>query len=80
MKIAIVLSVMILAAIGHAANAAPFDASNYSGFEVISARPRTAPVKPFVMAIFTQEQQQRLAIAASKKSVLATKDTKLLRP
>jgi hypothetical protein len=78
MKTAIVLSLMILAPIGHAANAAQFDASNYADFEVISVTPRTTAVKPFVMAIFTEEQRQRMAIAEFKKSALATKDSKLL--
>lgn len=75
MKIAIALGLIILAPIGHAANAAP--ASNYSDLEVISVRPRTSSVKPFVMAIFTPEQRQRMAIF--KRSALATKDSKLLR-
>ena len=79
MKTAIFLSLIILAPIGHAANAAQFDAPNYSDIEVISVRPRTTTVKPFVMAIFTQEQRQRLGIAASQKSALTTKDSKLLR-
>jgi hypothetical protein len=79
MKTAVILSLIILAPIGHGANAAQFDASNYSDFEVISVTPRTTTVKPFVMAIFTQEQRQRMALAASKKSALTTKDTKLLR-
>jgi hypothetical protein len=77
-KTAIVLSLMILAPIGHAANAAQFDISNYSDLEVISVRPRTATVKPFVMAIFTQEQRQRMAIAAFKKNALTTKDSNCL--
>ena len=76
MKTAIVLSLIIFAPIGHAANAAQFEPSNYADFEVISVRPRTTPVKPFVMAIFTQEQRQRMAIAELKKSALATKDSK----
>ena len=79
MKTALILSLMILAPIGHAANAAQFDTSNYADFEVISVRPRTTAVKPFVMAIFTQEQRQRMATAEFKKSALATKDSKLLR-
>jgi hypothetical protein len=78
-KTAIVLSLMILAPIGHAASAAQFDATNYSDFEVISVRARTTIVKPFVMAIFTQEQRQRMALAEFKKSALATKGSKLLR-
>ena len=77
MKIAIILSLMILAPIGPAANAARFDHSNYSDFEVISVRPRTATVRPFVMAIFTPEQRQRMAIL--KKNALATQDSNLLR-
>jgi hypothetical protein len=79
MKTAIVLSLIILAPIGHAANAAQFDTPNYSDIEVISVRPRTTTAKPFVMAIFTQEQRQRMAIAAFKKSALTTKDSSLLR-
>ena len=79
MKTAIVLSLMILAPIGHTANAAQFDTSNYSDIEVISVRPRTTTVKPFVMAIFTKEQQQRMAIAASQKNALTTKAANLLR-
>jgi hypothetical protein len=79
MKIAIVLSLMILGPIGHAANAAQLDTADYADFEVISVTPRTTTVKPFVMAIFTQEQRQRMAIAEFKKNALATKDAKLLR-
>jgi hypothetical protein len=67
---------MILAPIGHAANAAQFGGSNYSDLEVISVTPRTTSVKPFVMAIFTLEQRQRMAIL--KKSALATKYSNLL--
>jgi len=78
-KTAIVLSLMILAPTGHAANAAQFDTPNYSDIEVISVRPRTTTVKPFVMAIFTQEQRQRMAIAASQKNALTTKAANLLR-
>jgi len=79
MKIAVILSLMILAPIGHAANAARFGDPSYSDFEVISVRPRTTTVRPFVMAIFTPEQQRRMAIAAAKKSALATKDSQLPR-
>ena len=79
MKAAVILSFMIFAPTGHAANAAQFDAPNYSDIEVISVRPRTTIVKPFVMAIFTQEQRQRMAAAAFKKSALTTKDSNLLR-
>jgi hypothetical protein len=65
MKAALVLSIMILAPVGHAANAAQFDSSDIS---VVSVTPRNAAVKPFVMAIFTKEQRQRIATAALKKS------------
>jgi len=79
MKTAIVLSLMILSPVSHTANAAQFDTSNYSDIEVISVTPRTTTVKPFVMAIFTNEQRQRMAIAASQKNALTTKDSNLLR-
>ena len=79
MKTAVILSFMILVPTGYAANAAQFDTSNYSDIEVISVTPRTTTVKPFVMAIFTNEQRQRMAIAAFKKSALTTKDPSLLR-
>jgi len=79
MKTAIILSLMILAPIGHAASAAQFDASHYADFEVISVKPRTTTVKPFVMAIFTEEQRQRMAIAEFKKSGFTAKDSKSLR-
>jgi hypothetical protein len=65
MKTAIFLSIMILAPVGHAANAAQFDSSDIS---VISVTPRNAAIKPFVMAVFTKEQRQRIAAAALKKS------------
>ena len=68
MKAALVLSIMILAPVGHAANAAPFDSSGYSDVSVISVTPRTSAIKPFVMAVFTKEQRQRVAAAALKKS------------
>ena len=70
---------MILAPIGHTANAAQFDPANYSALEVISVRPRTTTLKPFVMAIYTQEQRQRMAIAAFQKRVSPTKNFNLLR-
>ena len=79
MKTAILLSLMILSPTGHTANAAQFDTSNYSDIEVISVTPRTATVKPFVMAIFTEEQRQRMAAATFKKSAFTTKDANLLR-
>ena len=67
MKTAIFLSIMILAPVGHAANAAQFDSSDLSDISVISVTPRNAAIKPFVMAVFTKEQRQRIA-AALKKS------------
>ncbi|HET7086985.1 MAG TPA: hypothetical protein VFI23_19615 [Rhizomicrobium sp.] len=79
MKTAVILSFMIFASTGYAANAAQFDAFNYSDIEVISVTPRTTTVKPFVMAIYTKEQRLRVAIAASQKNALATKSTNLLR-
>ena len=79
MKTAIILSLMILASTGYAANAGQFDTSNYSDIDVISVTPRTTIVKPFVMAIFTKEQQQRMAAAAFKKSALTTKNSNFLR-
>jgi hypothetical protein len=69
MKAVLVLSIMILAPVGHAANAAQFDSSDLSDISVISVTPRNAAVKPFVMAIFTKEQRQR--IAALKKNASA---------
>jgi hypothetical protein len=73
MKAALVLSIMILAPVGHAANAAQFDSRDYSDISVISVTPRSSTVKPFVMAIFTKEQRQRLAAAAFKKSAIAAR-------
>jgi len=37
--------------------------------------PRNPDVKPLVMAIFTKEQQQRVAAAAFKKNVFASQDS-----
>jgi hypothetical protein len=68
MKTALVLSIMILAPVGHAANAAQFDSSDLSDISVVSVTPRNAAIKPFVMAVFTKEQRQRIAAAALKKS------------
>jgi len=73
MKAALVLSIMILAPVGHAANAAQFDSRDYSDISVISVTPRNTTAKPFVMAIFTKEQRQRLAAAAFKKSAIAAR-------
>jgi hypothetical protein len=73
MKAALVLSIMILAPVGHAANAAQFDSFDYSDVSVISVAPRASTVRPFVMAIFTKEQRQRIAAAAFKKSAIAAR-------
>ena len=73
MKAALVLSIMILAPVGHAANAAQFDSVDYSDVSVISVAPRTSAVKPFVMAVFTKEQRQRVAAAALKKTAVAAR-------
>ena len=71
MKTAIFLSIMILTPAGHAANAAQFDSSDLSDISVVSVTPRNPAVKPFVMAVFTKEQRQRMAAAAFKKSASA---------
>ena len=73
MKAALVLSIMILAPAGHAANAAQFNSSDYTDVSVISVTPRTSVVKPFVMAVFTKEQRQRVAAAALKKNAIAAR-------
>jgi hypothetical protein len=73
MKKTLVLMLMILAPVGHAACAAPFDSSNYSDVSVVSATPRSFAIKPFVMAIYTKEQRERVAAAAFKKTELAAK-------
>jgi hypothetical protein len=67
MKNTLILTIVILATVGHAANAAGFDSRDYSDISVISVTPRTGSIKPFVMAVFTKEQRQRVAAAASKK-------------
>ena len=68
MKTAMILSLMILAPTGHAASAAQSDLSSYSDIDVVSVAPRRSTVKPFVLAIFTNEQRQRLAAASLKKN------------
>jgi len=65
MKAAVALSLLILVPSGYAANAAQSD--SYFDIDVVSVTPRSPDVKPFVMAIFTKEQQQRLAAASLKK-------------
>lgn len=61
MKAPVVLSLLILASTGYAANAAQYTPSDYSDIDVVSVTPRSQDVKPYVMAIFTKEQQERVA-------------------
>ena len=77
MKVAFVMSLMILVPTGHAASAAQADAFNYADIDVVSVAPRSTPVKPYVLAIFTKEQQQRLAAASSRKIGPQAKDLAL---
>ena len=65
MKAPVVLSLLILASTGYAANAAQYTPSDYADIDVVSVTPRSQDVKPYVMAIFTKEQQER--VAALKK-------------
>jgi hypothetical protein len=74
MKALAVLSLMIVVSTGYAASAAPLTQSDYSDVDVVSVTPRNPDVKPLVMAIFTKEQQQRVAAAAFKKNVFAAQD------
>jgi|SRR5579863_5212299 hypothetical protein len=69
MKAPATLGLLIIALSGYAANAAPFSPSDYSDVDVISVKPRNPDTKPFVMAILTKEQQQRISAAAFKKGV-----------
>ena len=66
MKAPMVLSLLILASSGYAANAAQYTVSDYSDIDIVSVTPRSQDIKPYVMAIFTREQQER--VAALKKS------------
>ena len=68
MKAALVLSLMILVPTGHAASAAQRDVPDYADIDVVAVTPRSTTVKPYVLAIFTKEQQQRLATASSRKN------------
>lgn len=71
MKASTILGLLILSLSGYAANAAQFEPADYSDIDVVSVTPRSPEVKPFVLAIFTKEQQQRLAAAALKKNAFA---------
>jgi hypothetical protein len=73
MKASTALSLLILASTGYAANAAQFSAADYSDIEVVSVAPRNPGLKPLVMAIYTKEQQERVA-AALKKNAFPVKD------
>jgi len=66
MKATMILALMILTLTGHAACAV----QSYSDIDVISVTPRSLTVKPYVLAIFTNEQRQRLAAASMKKRAL----------
>jgi len=70
MKALAVLSLMIVMTSGYAASAAPVMPSDYSDIDVISATPRNPDVKPLVMAIFTKEQQRRVAAALRKNALV----------
>lgn len=59
MKLSVIASLLILTLTGHAANAAPD--SEFGDIEVISVKPRSPDIKPFVMAKLTKEQQRRFA-------------------
>lgn len=69
MKVSVALSLLIVASSGYAANAAQFTPSDYSDIEVVSVAPRSPAVKPFVMAVYTREQQQRVAAAAALQKI-----------
>ena len=73
MKTSAVLSLLIIVSSGYAANAAQFTPSDYSDIDVVSVAPRNPDVKPFVMAIFTKDQQQRVA-ATAKRNVASAGD------
>jgi hypothetical protein len=79
MKTLAVLSLMMVVSSGYAASAAPLILSDYSDVDVISVTPRNPDVKPLVMAIFTKDQQQRVAAATFKKNVFSSQDTNRIR-
>jgi len=69
MKATTVLSLLMIALSGYAASAAEFHNADYDEITVLSVTPRSAAVKPYVMAIYTKEQQERVA-AAFKRAPL----------
>jgi hypothetical protein len=79
MKTALILSLMILLPTGYAANAAQIDSSDYSDIDVISVAPRNPAIKPFVLAVFTKEQQQRIAATSFPRNQLPAKSFNLFR-
>ena len=64
MRMPVALSLLMIVMSGYAASAATYPA--YDDITVISVTPRSASTKPFVMAIYTKEQRER--VAALKKS------------
>ena len=62
MRVFWALGIMVLtAATGGAASAAPFHYSDYSDYIVISVTPRSPNVQPLVMAVPARERQKREA-------------------
>jgi len=58
MRLPVALSLLMIVTSGYAANAATYPA--YDDITVISVTPRSASTKPFVMAIYTKEQRERV--------------------
>jgi hypothetical protein len=70
----VILSLLMIASTGYAANAAESSYADTSDIDVISVVPRSSNIKPFVMAIFTKEQRQRIAATAPKKVASRAED------
>lgn len=73
MRMRVALTVLMVFMGGYAASAAEQDNSGYDEITVISVTPRSVSTRPFVMAIFTKEQRERVA-AALKKDAFEPKD------
>lgn len=73
MRMRVALIVLMVSLGGYAANAAEHGDPGYDEITVISVAPRSASTKPFVMAIFTKEQRERVA-ATLKKAAFQTKE------
>ena len=71
-KASIILGLLILASGSHATEADQL--SGYYDFDVVSVAPRSRDIKPFVMAILSKEQRQRIAAASFRKNAFAAKD------